>query len=108
MPISTNGRLPYGTGSMHIRSNYWWMVYRDVDGRRVQENTWTADQNLARRMLAERALKTAEARVEALRAVLDESPGQDRARAGARSREAGGGAQAAGRNRQADRTGEAR
>jgi len=73
MSISTNGRLPYGTGSIHIRSNYYWMVYRDVAGRRVQENTWTADYHLARRMVAERALQTARAEVAALEAIVHET-----------------------------------
>jgi len=65
--------MPYGTGSIQMRGNCWWLMYRDTEGRTIQENSRTADQNAARRMLAERAIVTLEARLAVLRAVLHET-----------------------------------
>jgi hypothetical protein len=71
--------MPYGTGSIQMRRRTWWMIYRDPEGRIIQKNTCTEDQNAARRMLAERALETAKARVAALERIIDEQAAQKQA-----------------------------
>src|SRR5881394_1046374 len=74
-PKSNPSGMPYGTGSIQIRGNAWWMIYRDTEGRTIQENTRTEDIDVARKMLAARALETARAKVAALEAILNEAPG---------------------------------
>lgn len=49
------------------------MIYRDQEGRTIQENTKTVDQTAARRMVAERALETARAKVAALEQIIYEA-----------------------------------
>lgn len=49
--------LPRGTGSLHLRGNVWWVVYRDEKGHKIEENSHTADPRAARRLLAARALE---------------------------------------------------
>jgi hypothetical protein len=66
------GRLPYGCGSIQRRGNVWWMIYRDAEGKTVQESSKTAELADARRMLAERALIALRAKV----AVLEEIVGE--------------------------------
>lgn len=74
--------IPYGSGSVQMRGSKYWLIYRDVEGRCIQENSYTDDVAIARRMLADRALIAARAKVEALEAIVNE--GQDsRSRAGA-------------------------
>jgi hypothetical protein len=79
-PKSNPSGLPYGTGSIQIRGRVWWMIYRDTEGRTIQENTRTENQNEARRMLAVRALETTRAKVAALEQIVNE--GQNQAEAG--------------------------
>jgi hypothetical protein len=50
------------------------MIYRDIEGRVIQENTQTEDQAIARRMLAARALERVEAQAALLREILREAP----------------------------------
>lgn len=68
--------MPYGAGSVQIRSAQYWMIYRDAEGTPIQENCWTLDRDEARRKLAARAIETLEARLEALRVILNEGPHQ--------------------------------
>src|SRR5882672_9359743 len=102
-PKENPSGMPYGTGSIQMRGRSWWMIYRDVEGRTIQENTRTEDQDAARRMLAERAIITLEAQIAALREVLHE--GQSKGNRGAsgrgarQRRQAGAGAKAAARDR---------
>jgi hypothetical protein len=70
-PKENPNGLPYGSGSIQMRSRTWWMIYRDPEGRIIQENTRTDDQNAARRILAERAIVTLEARLKMLRKVAN-------------------------------------
>jgi hypothetical protein len=84
------GGLPYGAGSMQIRGTKWWLIYRDFTGKVVQESSHTADQNEARRMLLERALRTAEARLAVLREMADGDSGTEEIRSQNRSTELSG------------------
>jgi hypothetical protein len=61
--------LPYGVGSIKIRKANYWIVYRDLEGRRIQANTHTLDRAEAVRRLAEAALPAARARVALLEQV---------------------------------------
>jgi hypothetical protein len=72
-PKANMSGMPYGTGSIQMRGRVWWIVYRDPQGRGIQENTRTEDFNAALRMLAERALETARARVTALERIIHET-----------------------------------
>jgi hypothetical protein len=74
-PRANQSGMPYGTGSLQMRGTKWWIVFRDAEGRGIQENTRTEDFNAALRMLAERALETARARVAALEKIVDETEG---------------------------------
>jgi hypothetical protein len=60
-------------GSLHTRGRVWWMVYRDVDGRRVQENSYTSNRDLALRRLAAAALVEAQAETAALERIACET-----------------------------------
>ena len=68
------GGLPYGMGSIQQRGRAWWMIYRDIQGRTIQENAQTEDQATARRRLAARALERVQAQAALLREVLRETP----------------------------------
>src|SRR5215471_8515048 len=72
-PRANPSGLPYGTGSLQMRGRTWWMIYRDTQGRTIQENTRTDNPDAARRMLVERALETARAKVLALEGMLNEA-----------------------------------
>jgi len=72
-PRSNPSGLPYGTGSLQIRGTSWWAIYRDAEGRTIQENMRTKDRNTALRMLLQKSLATAQAKVEALEKLLDEA-----------------------------------
>ena len=63
--------VPWGVGSLQIRGRVYWMIYRDLAGRVIQENTLTANLEEARVVLAERAIEVSEARIVALKAVRD-------------------------------------
>src|SRR5262245_45155095 len=65
--------LPYGSGSVQKRGRMFWAIWRDPEGRILQENTNTEDPDLARLFVAERALSTAQARVAALEAIVNEA-----------------------------------
>ena len=58
---------------MQKRGRTWWMMYRNLAGVKVQENSGTDNPMLARAMLTERALLIAETRVAKLRAIFDEA-----------------------------------
>lgn len=88
-PNKNPSGLPYGAGSIQVRGNVWWMIYRDTEGRVIQENTRTEDQDVARRMLAARALETLRAKIAVLEAILNEDPAQKKGRAAARGGKAG-------------------
>jgi hypothetical protein len=77
-PKSNPSGLPYGAGSMQIRGRMWWIIYRDTEGRVIQENSKTEDADVARRLLIGRALDTARAKVVALEGLLDETPKEKR------------------------------
>ncbi len=72
-PKENQSGMPYGTGSLQQRGRTWWIMFRDPEGRTIQENSRLEDYAAARRMLAERAIATLEARLAVLRAVLDEA-----------------------------------
>lgn len=71
-PKSNPSGMPYGTGSIQLRRRMWWAVYRDPEGRIIQENTGTEDVHEARRFLAAKAIITLEARLAVLREVAGE------------------------------------
>jgi hypothetical protein len=71
-PKENPSGLPYGCGSIMMRGRTWWMIYRDGEGRTIQENTWTTDKRVARYMVTYRALETARAKVAALERILNE------------------------------------
>lgn len=70
LKLSIETGLPYGAGSLQMRHSRWWMIYRDADGRVIQENTRTQDPDAARQMLAARAVSTAKAKLNRLKAVI--------------------------------------
>ena len=74
--------LQYGTGSLQQRGRVWWLIYKDPEGKVIQENSHLEDEPKARRLLAERALVTARARVEALREIIHEPVSPDVPRGG--------------------------
>jgi hypothetical protein len=51
--------LLWGTGSMALKGRVFWIVYRDVAGALIYENSGTADAGEAQRLLAKRALPRA-------------------------------------------------
>lgn len=65
--------LPYGSGSIQKRGRVFWLVYRDANGRMIQQSSGTQDAVIARRMIAERAIVTLQARIDALRAIINEA-----------------------------------
>jgi len=76
---------------MQMRGRVWWMIYRDIEGRVIQENTKTEDRDAARRLLVVRALETMRAKVAAMEAILNEAssveaPRQDSGSDGTRER----------------------
>jgi hypothetical protein len=73
LPKHNPSGLPYGTGSFQLRGRSYWIMYRDAEGRTVQENAKTGDAGIARLMVAERALVTARAKVAALEAIFNEA-----------------------------------
>jgi hypothetical protein len=91
--VNPNG-LPYGAGSVQRRGRVWWMIFRDVEGRIIQENAQTEDYSEARRLLATRALATAQARVAAILSIIHEETGagvtRDNSRSGTRARGSAG------------------
>jgi hypothetical protein len=66
-------KLPYGFGSIQKRRRTYWMIFTNADGNKVQENSHSEEPEIARLMLAERALKTAKAKVAALKAIINEA-----------------------------------
>lgn len=64
--------MPYGTGSLQRRGRTFWIMYRDEEGRTIQENSRLEDYGPARRLLAERALVTAKAKVAVLEQIIHE------------------------------------
>jgi hypothetical protein len=66
-------------GSIQQRGRAWWMIYRDIEGRTIQENAQTEDQATARRRLAARALERVKAQAALLRQVLRETPAKEAA-----------------------------
>jgi hypothetical protein len=65
------------------------MIYRDTQGRTIQENTRTDNSDAARRMLVERALETARAKVLALEEMRHEAAHPEARAAHPASNEAG-------------------
>jgi hypothetical protein len=57
IPLNPSG-MPKGTGSLQVRRRTWWMIFRDAQGRIIQENTNTTHKTEARRVLAKAALAT--------------------------------------------------
>ena len=72
-PKGNQSGLPYGCGSLQQRGLTWWIMFRDPLGRNIQENSRLTDYNAARRLLAERALETAKAKVAALEQIIHEA-----------------------------------
>jgi hypothetical protein len=66
--------MPYGAGSIQVRGNNFWMIYRDGEGNIQQENTWTTSREEARKTLAVKAIETLEFRIASLREIVDEPP----------------------------------
>jgi hypothetical protein len=64
------GNIPWGCGSVQWHGTYWLMVYRDADGNRRQENSYTTDRKKAERILAERSLAVLESMAAQLRRVI--------------------------------------
>jgi|SRR5215471_5092131 len=64
--------LPYGSGSIQFRGAVWWLVYRDANGKVIQENSLTADADEALRMLVSRSTATLRARIDQLEAIANE------------------------------------
>lgn len=58
--------LPHGVGSIQLRRASLWLVYRDVNGATVNENSHTRDWGEATRLLAQRALPDLQRRWEAV------------------------------------------
>jgi hypothetical protein len=73
LPKENQSGFPYGTGSLQRRGRTFWIMYRDPEGRSIQENSRLEDFGAARRMLAERAIVTLEARLAVLKGMLDET-----------------------------------
>jgi hypothetical protein len=78
--------LPYGAGALQKRTGYWLLIYRDLEGRRIQENSGTNDYARARMLLAERVLE----RLDAMRGRIGAS--LEEARANIAAAEGGGAA----------------
>ena len=98
-PRANPAGLPYGTGSLQMRGRTWWMIYRDTQGRTIQENARTDNPDAARRMLVERALETARAKVLALEGILNEAAQSEAGASHPASSEAGHREQHGTRNR---------
>jgi hypothetical protein len=71
-PRSNQSGFPYGTGSLQMRGRTWWIMYRDGEGRSIQENSRTEDYAAARHMLASRAIATLRARLAVLEGIASE------------------------------------
>ena len=72
-------KLPRGFGSLQKRRRTYWMIFTNAEGRKVQKNSHTDQPEVARLMLAERALETAEAKVRTLKAIIHEAQAADEA-----------------------------
>jgi hypothetical protein len=72
-------KLPRGFGSIQKRRRTYWMIFTDSTGKTVQENSRSDCPEVARLMLAERALETAEAKVRTLKAIIHEAQAADEA-----------------------------
>ncbi len=92
--------LPYGAGSLQMRGKVYWIIYRDLQGKQIQENTQTDDRDAALMVLAKAALKMAQARVDLLKGIIREYQGHKKGRAV----RAGSRASAASRPRPVDST----
>ena len=68
-------------------------MYRDPEGRSIQENSRLEDYDAARRMLAEKAIITLEARLAVLKEIARETPTQGEGAASPRGDQAGHGKQ---------------
>src|SRR5215467_13471081 len=67
---NTSG-LPHGVGSVLVRRANYWIVYRDLAGRTIQQNTHTMDREEAVRQLAVAALPALKARVAMLEQIAN-------------------------------------
>ena len=76
-PKDNQSGMPYGTGSLQKRGRTYWIMYRDPEGRQIQENSRLEDYAPALRMLAERALVTVQAKVAVLEAIINETEEQE-------------------------------
>jgi hypothetical protein len=65
-------RLPHGAGSIQKRRAKYWMIFRDLKGRVVQQNTGTDDRQEAFRVLARATLPYLRGKVAAVEAVANE------------------------------------
>jgi len=97
-------KLPHGCGSLQQHGKTFWLVYRDVaTGKMMQENSGTADRDVALRVLADRAIATLQEKIRRIRAAVADDQGhvpRPAAATGGR-RAAGTRAQDAGRGRAA-------
>jgi len=65
--------LPYGAGSIQMRGRVYWLIYTDIDGNKIQENTRTQDLRVARIRAAERALARTAAFMDQMECVICEN-----------------------------------
>jgi hypothetical protein len=66
--------VPYGAGSVQKRRASLWMIYRDTNGKTINENSHTADWDEATRLLCQRALPALEARVAEVKRIAEGTP----------------------------------
>jgi hypothetical protein len=87
--------LAWGHGSMSLHGRCWWLVWRDSEGLPHYENSYTDNPQVARKILAIRALPRARAAVALLEQIANEELHQGNGEAGGAPSDPG----AAGRNR---------
>jgi hypothetical protein len=104
--VTNPGGMPRGLGSMMKRFSNYWLIYRDPVGTLIQENSHTADQREARRLLADRVIARLETQLATVRAVRDEAqaPSQKPAPVRREHGEVKRAVRKAAQNRRSDRT----
>ena len=65
--------LRRGDGSVQLHGRRWWLVYRNSEGIKVQENSGTGDREEAQRELARRVIAVLKTDIARLRAVIGEA-----------------------------------
>lgn len=73
MRRNNDNGLPYGAGSIQMRGRVYWLIYTDINGNKIQENTRTQDLRVARIRAAERALERTAAFMDQMECVICES-----------------------------------